>query len=45
MCLARLPPCPEQPEKFQRLINLNVARELGLKVLQSILLRADSVIA
>lgn len=34
----------EQPQKFQLLVNMNTAKQLGLKVPQSLLLRADRVI-
>lgn len=34
----------EQPTKFELVVNMNAAKELGVKVPQSILLRADRVI-
>jgi putative ABC transport system substrate-binding protein len=34
----------EQPTKFELVLNMNVAKELGLKVPNSILVRADKVI-
>ena len=34
----------EQPERFERFVNLKVAASLGIKVPQSVLLRADEVI-
>ena len=34
----------EQPERFERFVNLKAAASLGINVPQSVLLRADEVI-
>lgn len=34
----------EEPKQFRFILNLKVARELGLTIPQSVLLRADEVI-